>query len=196
MHQHSSLPDDSDSVIIVNLKQTGAAKRLAEDQLFKKYLYFTREATNKYSLSNDDAFSAYSDATLSAIDTIYNGTFESRSSLKTYLYRIFNNKCVDLVRKNSTNKGSVNRTVQAEEMFQQLKDSAKSVLQKMIDKNDYEVIQARLKELGEACTNILTRFANNYSDGEIAVIMKYKSADVVKTTRLRCLEKLRRLYKH
>ena len=33
-----------------------------------------------------------------------------------------------------------------------------------------------------------------FSDKEIAAVMKYKSPDVVKTSRLRCLEKLRHLY--
>lgn len=195
MLQHTSPSHDSDSTLIVHLRETGAVKRLAEDQLFRKYLYFIGEATRKYSLSNDDASDAYSDATLSVIDTISNGTFRNRSSLKTYLYAIFNNKCVDLVRKNSSNKRSVHRTVQAEEMFRQLKDTAKSVLQVMIDKNDGQHILGMVEKLGEACKKILISFANDYSDNDIAMAMNYKSADVVKTTRLRCLEKLRKLCK-
>ena len=37
-------------------------------------------------------------------------------------------------------------------------------------------------------------FADGYNDKEIATAMEYKTADVVKTSRLRCLDKLRQLY--
>ena len=194
MHQDISLSVESDSEIIENLKQAGTNKRMAEDRLFKKYLYFTREAHNKYSLSEDDAFDAYSDTVLSAIDTICRGAFESRSSLKTYLYRIFNNKCVDALRKNATNKSSVYRVSTVDDLISQLSDSAKSVVQKMIERTDYDKMKEKLNELGGTCKDILMQFADGCSDKEIAAAMKYKSSDVVKTTRLRCLQKLRGLY--
>ncbi len=38
-------------------------------------------------------------------------------------------------------------------------------------------------------------WGENYSDKEIASFLQYKTADVVKTSRLRCLERLRKLYK-
>jgi RNA polymerase sigma factor (sigma-70 family) len=195
MHQDISLSGDSDDQIVGNLKQAGTSKKIAEEQLFKKYLYFTREAVHKYSLSDDDAFDAYSDTLLSAIDTISRGAFENRSSLKTYLYRIFNNKCVDVIRKKTTNKSSVHRTAPVDNLLSQLSDTAKSIVQQMIERTDYDNIRKRLNELGEACKNILTQFAEGCSDKEIASAMNYKSADVVKTTRLRCLDKLRQLYK-
>jgi len=51
-----------------------------------------------------------------------------------------------------------------------------------------------MKELGENCREMLALFADGYSDKEIAVTMEYKTAEVVKTSRLRCLEKLRQSY--
>lgn len=63
----------------------------------------------KHRLSEEEAFDAYSDSVLVAIGSISNETFKAESSLKSYLYKIFHNKCVDLFRKNSTNKNSVNR---------------------------------------------------------------------------------------
>ena len=61
----------------------------------------------KHRLSEEEAFDAYSDSVLVAIGSISNETFKAESSLKSYLYKIFHNKCVDLFRKNSTNKNSV-----------------------------------------------------------------------------------------
>jgi RNA polymerase sigma-70 factor (ECF subfamily) len=52
-----------------------------------------------------------------------------------------------------------------------------------------------LNELGENCRQLLMNWAEGLSDKQIAASMTYKSADVVKTSRLRCLEKLRQSYK-
>jgi RNA polymerase sigma-70 factor (ECF subfamily) len=51
-----------------------------------------------------------------------------------------------------------------------------------------------MNEMGENCRQLLGLWSESYSDKEIASIMEYKTADVVKTSRLRCLEKLRQLY--
>ena len=53
-----------------------------------------------------------------------------------------------------------------------------------------------MAELGDNCKKLLAMFADGYSDKEIAVSMEYKTADVVKTSRLRCLDKLRQSYKN
>ena len=88
-----------------------------------------------------EAFNAYSDCILAAIEKISNGTFEGRSSLKTYLYQIFHNKCVDLIRKNATNKSSMNRTESISEKLNQLSDKARSVVQLLIDKADWGLLK-------------------------------------------------------
>jgi len=43
---------------------------------------------------------------------------------------------------------------------------------------------------------MLQQWAEGFSDKEIAVSLNYKNADVAKTSRLRCLEKLKKLYKN
>lgn len=185
----------NDEEMIRNFKESVMVKRKAEEQLFNSHSYFIREAVNKFSIDEEDAFNAYSDAVLQAIQNITTGKFENRSSLKTYLYKIFNNKCVDLIRKKTTNKSSVHQTVSVSDMLTMISDPAKTVIQKLVEKNDAELLQARLNEIGENCKKLLAMFADGYSDKEIAASMDYKSDDVVKTSRLRCLEKLRKLYK-
>jgi RNA polymerase sigma factor (sigma-70 family) len=187
---------ESDQEIILHLRQNGTDKRRSEDALFNRYAYFVREGMSKHSMTEDDAFNAYSDSVLAAIERIKNGTFEGRSSLKTYLYQIFHNKCVDLLRKKSTNKNSVYRTESISDMLVHISDTARSVVQKMMDKADWSLLKARLDQLSEDCRKMLLLWADNYSDKEIAAVLEYKTADVVKTSRLRCLEKLRRLYKN
>jgi len=190
----TSHPEDYD--IIQGLLQEGTARRRTEDELFGRYSYYIQEGKHKYSLSEEDAFDAYADAVLSAIDEIVKGRFEGRSSLKTYLYKIFHNKCVDLVRKNTTNKSSVHHTVSVTEMLFQVSDESKSVVQRLIDKTDWAKLKQKLNELGENCQKMLLLWADGYADKEIAASLAYKTPDVVKTSRLRCLEKLKQSYKN
>ena len=192
---NQSTENFSDRDIINNLLQDGIARKKAEDQLFSQYAYFIEQAMQKYSFQEDEAFNVYADAIMAAITKITTHSFEERSSLKTWLYQIFHNKCVDLVRKNTTNKSSVHRALSIPDMLLQMADTAKSVVQEMMEKADKDLVTQKLKEIGESCRQLLLRWAEGFSDKEIAVSMEYKTADVVKTSRLRCLEKLRQLYK-
>jgi RNA polymerase sigma factor (sigma-70 family) len=184
----------TDQVTIQGLLQNGIERRKAEDRLFNTYSYFIKEGMRKHALVEDDAFDAYSDTVLSVIEQISNGHFEGRSSLKTFIYQVFHNKCVDLLRKKTTNKNSVHQTVSITDMLFYVSDAAKSVLQKLVEKNDYDFLRQKLNELGDTCRQLLLLSADRNSDKEIAVALEYKTADVVKTSRLRCLEKLRKLY--
>src|SRR6185312_1245297 len=187
--------NNSDREIIGQLRQGGIERRRSEEQLFNRFAYFIREGMRKHALSEDDAFDTYADTILAAIENITNSGFEGRSSLKTYLSRIFNNKCVDLFRKKTTNKNSVNRSEAISDRLMLLSDAAKSALQKLIDKTDWDLLKERMNKLEEGCRRLLLYWSDNYNDKEIAGVLNYKTADVVKTSRLRCLEKLRRLYK-
>ena len=184
----------SDEELIQNLQGNNLLKRKAEDALFKQYIYFIKEGVKKYALQEDEAFDAYSDTILQAIDNIRKGHFENRSALKTYLYRIFINKCVDLLRKKTTNKNSVHQTASLSDMLILIADPAKTVVQQLIERTDMESLKNKLQELGESCRKLLMLFADGFSDREVSVLMEYKSADVVKTSRLRCLDKLRLLH--
>ena len=184
----------TDQEIIEQLRQSGMDKRRSEDQLFNRFAYFVREGMTKHALSEDESFNAYSDTILAALENISKDNFEARSSLKTYLFQIFHNKCVDLLRKRTTNKNSVHRPETISDRIMHLSDSARSVVQKMIDKADWNRLREKLNELEEKCRQILMLWGDNYSDKEIASFLQYKTADVVKTSRLRCLDRLRKLY--
>ncbi len=188
-------PDSpKDIQILGQLRSEGLERRKGEERLFSEYAYFIREGVRKHSLSEDQAFDAYSDSVLAAVESICGGSFKGDSSLKSYLYKIFHNKCVDLFRKSATNKNSINRTNPINEELLRFSDKSRSILQLMIEKTDWRMLKARIAQLGEDCNKMLLLWAENYSDKEIAVVMEYKTASVVKTSRLRCLTKLRQLY--
>lgn len=184
----------TDEDLIESLHQNASLKRKAEDTIFTRYTYFIKEGMHKYALPEEDVFDAYSDAVLQALNNIVSGVFERKSSLKTYLYRIFINKCVDLIRKKTTNKNSIHQTSSLTDMLFMIADSAKTVVQQLIEKTDLDMLKNKMNELGDNCRQVLALFADSYTDKEIAASMDYKSADVVKTSRLRCIEKLRQLY--
>ena len=185
----------SDQDIINNLLQDGIDRKKAEEQLFTQYAYFIEQAMRKYSFGEDEAFTIYADTVIAAIARISDHSFEGRSSLKTWLFQIFHHKCVDLVRKKTTNKSSVHRTGDFSAVLLHMADEAKTIIQEMMDKTDAAQLKQKLKEIGENCRQLLLHWADGYNDKEIASLFEYKTADVVKTTRLRCLEKLRQLYK-
>jgi RNA polymerase sigma factor (sigma-70 family) len=185
---------DSEDVLIQNLLQKGSERRKAEDVLFSRYTYFIKEGIQKYSFTEDESFNAYSDTILQALHNIITGVFENRSSLKTYLFKIFTNKCVDLIRKKTTNKNSIHQTAEISQGMEMISDAAKTIIQQMTEKIDLQVLKTKMNQLADSCRQLLNMFAEGFSDKEIAVTMEYKSADVVKTSRLRCIDKLRQLY--
>jgi RNA polymerase sigma-70 factor (ECF subfamily) len=187
-------PDPEEKEILSSLARTGMARRKGEEQLFRKYKYFVREGMDRYTLSESDALDAYCDTILSLTGSPSELPFEGRSSLKTYLFRIFLNKCVDLVRKRTTNRSSVYRTEMITDQLQDLSDTGRTMLQHLIDKADHAWIRTLLESLGENCRKMLSFWAEGFSDKEISVELGYKTADVVKTSRLRCLDKLRQSY--
>jgi RNA polymerase sigma-70 factor (ECF subfamily) len=88
----------------------------------------------------------------------------------------------------------VHRVSAIPDVLLQVSDEAKTIIQELISKTDHEILRQKLLQIGSACKELLLYWADGYADKEITELMNYKTADVVKTTRLRCLEKLRQLY--
>ncbi len=181
----------TDTEIIRNLTAGYAERTRQEKALYEEYFYFVNEGCRKFNLTHEDSFSAYSDAFLSALLNVISGRFDGRSSLKTYLYQIFSNKCIDLIRKSTTNKQQVFKTAEMPELMNQLPDAAKTVVEKMVNDQQRKAVKESLEKIGERCRELLLLFEDGYTDKQIAGQLQYNNAAVVKTTRLRCLDKLR-----
>lgn len=182
-----------DALIFNGLISNHEQRAHFEKELYLQYKYFIDEGCRKYRLSYDDSFSAYSDAVLSTIHNIINGRFDNNFSIKTYLYQVFRNKCVDLIRKITNNKQRVHQSVSSPELLSHLPDTAKTVIEKLVDREKIEAVKRYLETIGEKCRDILLLFEDGYSDEEIAGKLSYNSAAVAKTTRLRCREKIKKL---
>ncbi len=184
----------SDQVIIEGIKAGGTQRRQHENLLYEKYFYFIREGTKKHRLGEEECSSAYSDAVLLVIDHLLSNRFEGRSELKTYLFQIFSNKCVDQIRKNTTNQSSVNNGIPIEDLLHPLPDDTRTIVQQLMIDNDIDLLRERLKAIGEKCNEMAMAWGEGYSDAEIAKMMNYNSPSVAKTSRLRCMERLKEMY--
>lgn len=121
----------TDGDLIASLLQDDLVARKAENAFFSRYDYFIKEGIRKYRLSEDEAFDAYSDTILVVVENVRKGSFEGRSSLKTYTFQVFQNKCVDLIRKKTTNKNSVHQTNSISDFILEFSDATKSILQRL-----------------------------------------------------------------
>jgi RNA polymerase sigma factor (sigma-70 family) len=183
-----------DDRIVEGLMKNDRQRPHFEKELYLQYEYFIKEGCRKYHLSYDDSFSAFSDAILATIHNIVNARFDNRFSLKTYLFQIFHNKCVDLVRKIANNKEKVNRSMAEPELLNHLPDRVRNVMDKLIEHENILVLKKYLDVIGEKCREILLMFEDGYTDKDIAEKMAFNNAAVAKTSRLRCREKMKNLF--
>src|ERR1043165_735038 len=91
-----------DSDILNGLLGDFKQRAYFEKELYLQCKFYINEGCRKFKLTYEDSFSAYSDALLSVIHNVVNKKFGSKCSLKTYLFQIFSNKCIDTFRKKNT----------------------------------------------------------------------------------------------
>ncbi|WP_337044968.1 RNA polymerase sigma factor [Emticicia sp. 17c] len=184
-----------DSNIIEGILQGGRERQKHENKLYEKYSYLINEGVRKHNLEEDEAASVYSDAVLTVIDHIVQQRFEGRSSLKTYIYQIFSNQCVNFFRKKTTNKASPTYdTVLLSEIMFMMSDNTQNIIQQIIEEEEEDKLLQRLESVGEKCKESLLLWANGFSDKEIMARLSYNSVDVVKVSRMRCIDKLRKIF--
>lgn len=185
----------SDQDIAAGIRTGGSQRRYFENKLYDKYRYLIRNGSRNHKIEEEDASMAYSDTILTTIEHIATGRFEGRSELKTYIHQIFLNKCVDVIRKRTTNTMQAFQRISLEELLIPVPDSQRTALADLIRQQDHQRIRQLLARIGERCQEILTLWSEGFSDREIALQYQYSTDGVAQTTRLRCLEKLRIMYK-
>lgn len=161
-----------------------------EKQLYLQCEYFIKDGCRKFGLTYDDSFSAYTDALLSVIQNIINNKFNSKCSIKTYLFKVFSNKCIDTLRRRNTCREKMYHSAAKPELLDYLPDTARDVVEQMTNKQMIGQIKHHLDTIGERNKELLLLYEDGYTDEQIAKRLRYKSWAVVKTTRLRCLKKI------
>lgn len=188
LHQFKRMATN-DLEIIHGLKKGGNTRQTSESKLFKTYQYFVSNAVHKYALEEQDLQSVYCDSFMAVVQQILDGRFQGGATLKTFFYRIFSNKCIDAVRKKTTNKASIHQTEWIED-WHHLSNKAANALKSIINKEMVDEVKQAFKQIGEKCNAILTAWSKGYSAQEISDNLGYKSPQSVRTTKSRCMEKL------
>ncbi|MEP0984558.1 sigma-70 family RNA polymerase sigma factor [Ekhidna sp.] len=157
----------------------------------KLYLAHRKEfvswSIGKFGISEDDALDHYQDTMTIIFEKIMNGSLtEIESSLKTYIFSIGKNKVRqqfdEAARKEKHGDG-------LQEHYRFLaEDSDAAVIFEEAKNQTSNLFQT----IGEGCKEILKLFYyEKKSMSEIADIMGHKSEGVSRTTKKRCLEKIR-----
>jgi RNA polymerase sigma factor (sigma-70 family) len=202
------MPNEEEITIIEGLRSGGIERRRFENILWQRFSSFIYWGVSKYNLPKDEVRLAYDDAICSVITNIISNIIsgkyqpDSGALLKTYAETIFHHKCIDHIgrtKKTADGKNNEKQNLRHPQPIQDslaeaLPDDVKTVVEEIIEREEQSKMKKCLEKIGEVCKEILRLYAGSYKDREIAAIMRYNSADVVKQTRYRCMEKLSEFY--
>jgi RNA polymerase sigma-70 factor (ECF subfamily) len=182
-----------DEALFKAIQKKGKEGQKAENQLFEKYTGLVKRGKKQHELTEDEALDAYSDTMLTVFNHIRNNTFQGDSSLKTYIMRIFTNKCIDTFRKKTTTKSRVHywtddlSTIMNQEARQNIQKHLENV--ELLDK-----LKKELTKIGEVCKQIILDYAYGFKYDEIAIRLNppFKNGQTVKSKKSQCLKKLRK----
>lgn len=181
--------EEEDEEIIERIRAGGKEREIAITRLYKKHFPLTFEGKKKFrQLSEDELIHAYNSAIISAKKHIIEGQFQRKSSLRTFLYRIFFNKCIDIIRKNSSNK------VDTYEKIPEPDAREPNFLHELYLKEDFKHMMFLLDKLGDPCRKIIL-FADyyGYTSEEIAREIGFSNAKSVNSKKYTCLQTLRKM---
>jgi RNA polymerase sigma-70 factor (ECF subfamily) len=181
----------SDQDLVAGLQNNPSQNRRYENILYERYIYLVDVGIKKHHLTQDEAISVYSDTVLAAIKQIKEHDLSS-ARVKTFIFQIFSNKCVDHFRKTTTNKASVHQAVDLSDFSAIIPDN-QTILQKLIQQSEIQLIYQKLALIGQKCQDLLKLWNEGFTDDEIMNTLDYNSTDVVKSSRQRCLSKLKDL---
>ena len=182
----------TDENFIETILAGGKAAQLAEKKLFNQFTGLIVKGQREYQLSKEEAYDAYSEAIITVFQHIKTKKFKGNSSLKTYLNRIFKNKCIDFFRKKTTTKSRVHQWT--DDLTVIANHQARQNIQKYLE--DQELIsqlEKSLQQLGAVCKQIILEYAYGFSFEEIAARLNppFKNGTTVKSKKSQCMKKLK-----
>ena len=181
----------TDDQLIGAIQQGGAGQEKAIRHLYEQCFYMVRDGRGKYrQINDDDLLTAYNAAIIAVRKQILNSAFRGESAIATYLQKIFSNRCIDIIRVNSSN-----RTVSFEHIPDSI-DESQDLLSNWVREEQLEMVRVKLKLLGGVCEQILHLSEYlDYTAHQIAESIGFSNANSVNSKKYSCLQKLRELMK-
>ena len=180
-----------DNDIISGIKQGGSQAEAVINYLFDKNRGLVGSAIKKHQLTEEEALDAYSDAILGLRKQILADKFRGESKLSTYLYTIFQRRCVDSIRKKATHR------IHTAPEYPDVADDGQNMERDMITQEMFDKLMGYMNKLGEACRKVLMyRYYWGYEDmGKIAELAGIKNANTAGSLRYRCMKQLMKMIK-
>ncbi|GAA3628005.1 RNA polymerase sigma factor [Flavivirga jejuensis] len=181
------MTEHSDQLLFNSLKE-------GSDDDFKKVYNDNRPMflnfAKKYGIAEEDILDIYQDAYIVFYENIQTGKLaELRSSLATYLMSIGKYMILDKLRKNKKKVDGYQILERVEEVDLEL--DFFDIIQPKLSKEQV-LLKDYFDKLGERCQQILTWFYyKKYNIKEIMSAGNYKSENVVKSQKSRCLKTLK-----
>lgn len=147
---------------------------------------FIKWAMQSFQCSQEEAEDTYQDTIIAFYENVTNGRLTTLScSFKTYLFAIGKNILLGIAKK----KG---RTVMQGNDIPEIADKDVLILEKIsLNERQQEILKA-LESLGEPCQTILRLYYyDKLSIKKIVQKLQYKSENVVKVQKVRCMKRLR-----
>lgn len=180
-----------DQKYISDILSGGMQQERSIKKLYEAHFRLVHLGRKKYrELEDDDLLTAYNSTIISFRKQVLKQTFRGDSSISTYLHRIFFNKCIDILRKMSSNR----ETSGYEDLPEQAEASKeeRSVFYRLHQQEQFTQVLALMDQLGEVCKQIIL-FAEywGYNATEIAEKVGYSNARSVTSKKYDCLQRLR-----
>jgi len=173
----------NDNEIIQKIIQGGSHMEKCLEAFYNDNIRFIPVMEKKYGLNREAAIDAYTDAIIDFKDQVKNGQFQHKSKCSTYLYSIFNNKCIDILRKKSTH------TV-INDLPENIRDRSPDIVQMLTMSVERKYMDNLMAMLGPRCREILMDWNDGYSMEEIAERNALLNANVARSKRYTCLQQL------
>jgi RNA polymerase sigma-70 factor (ECF subfamily) len=173
----------NDNEIIQNIIQGGSHMERCLETFYRENIKLLSVMEKKYGLNREASIDAYTDAIIDFKEQVRNHKFQQKSKCSTYFYSIFNNKCIDILRKKTT------YTV-ISDLPENLKDQSPDIVQMLTITVEKTYLDNLMVMLGSKCREILMDWNDGYSMDEIAERNDLLNANVARSKRYTCLQQL------
>jgi RNA polymerase sigma factor (sigma-70 family) len=173
----------NDNEIIQKIIQGGSHMERCLEAFYKENIRFISVMEKKYGLNREATMDAYADAIIDFKEQVRNHQFKHNSKCSTYLYSIFSNKCIDILRKKTTH------TI-INDLPENLKDLSPDIVQMLTLTVERTYLDNLMAMLGSRCREILMDWNDGYSMDEIAERNALLNANVARSKRYTCLQQL------
>jgi RNA polymerase sigma factor (sigma-70 family) len=173
----------NDNEIIQKIIQGGSHMEKCLETFYKENIRFVSVMEKKYGIDQEATLDAYTDAVIDFKEQVRNHQFQHKSKCSTYLYSIFSNKCIDILRKKTTH------TI-IHDLPENLKDQSPDIVQMLTMTVEKKYLDNLMTLLGSRCRDILMDWNDGYNMDEIAERNALLNSNVARSKRYTCMQQL------